>query len=78
MGFVLWIAFCQPPKVTTGTIAPMECQLGGKDLRLTLTLPLPHWPTSMAWAIVWKPTGNLAAQNVPQLVVFATSHPFPP
>ena len=36
-------------------------------------LPLPLWPTNKAWAIVWAPTGVIAAPIMPQMVPAA--HP---
>ena len=37
-------------------------QLGGGNLRL---LPLPLWPTTMTWAIVWALNGIMAAPGMP-------------
>ena len=45
---------------------------GGYQLGLGLLL-LPLWPTNKAWAIVWAPTGIIAAPRMPQLVPAA--HP---
>ena len=44
-----------------------EHQLGGEDIRL---LPLPLWPTNMAWTIVWTSWLLHCILNR----VFATSH----
>ena len=54
-------------KVTTGTSGGY--QLGGK------ITPTAVWPTNKAWTIVWVPNGIMAATRIPQLMVFAISHP---
>ena len=39
-------------------------------------LSLPLWPINKAWAIVWAPTGIIAAQIMPQTVPAANpTHP---
>ena len=44
-------AFCQPYRVTAGTMGPMgECQLDSGDLYL---LPLAVWPAGVLLATVW-------------------------
>ena len=75
-GLLFSRAFCQPSRVTAGTMGPMENTNGTHGEHQLDSGDLYLFPLTVAhWCAIGHCVGVMAAHGVSQGVVFATSHP---